>query len=478
MIIQPFSAISPVNSSVTPSTQEQFRIETDTMGEVRVPLTAYWGAQTQRAVENFPVSGLRLPIPVIRALALIKRYAAEVNAALGQLPEELSKVIIQASEEAYEGKWDDQFPVDLFQTGSGTSSNMNMNEVLANRASELLGKARGSKAVHPNDHVNRGQSSNDVFPTALHIAVRLELPTLIKELKDLEESFARKAEEFSQVVKLGRTHLMDAVPLTLGQEFSAYRTQIRNGISRIEGCFPRLEELALGGTAVGTGINAHPRFAIEVISRIAQRTGIPFRPAGNYFEALSARDALVETMGALNTLAVSLMKIGNDLRLMASGPRGGFGEIELPALQPGSSIMPGKVNPVILEMIIQVAAHVMGSHLTVTIAGQNGPLELNIMQPLIAHHTLFSIQILRESVRLLRTRCVEGIRADPDRCAYWVEWSLALITPLAMRIGYDRAATIAYQAHKDRKTIREVLLEQKILPEKEIAELLDPRKMI
>jgi len=355
---------------------------------------------------------------------------------------------------------------------------MNVNEVIANRACEILGKPRGSKAVHPNDHVNRGQSSNDVFPTALHIALRLELATLVDQLKALHESLIKKVEEFAGIIKLGRTHLQDAVPMTLGQEFSAYATQVLYGIQRIEGCYPRLEELALGGTAIGTGINAHPRFAPEVISRIARRTGVGFVPAKNYFEALSARDSAVEVMGALNTLAVSFMKIANDLRLLASGPRGGLGEIELPSLQPGSSIMPGKVNPVIPEMMIQVAAHVMGSHLSVTIGGQNAPLELNIMQPLIAYHTLFSTQILREGTRLLRERCIEGIRADAERCGYWVEWSLALVTPLALKIGYDRAAELAYRAVREKKTVREVLKETGILSQKEVEELLDPWSMV
>lgn len=455
-----------------------FRLESDSMGEVAVPESAYWGAQTQRAVENFPISGLRLPLPMIRALALVKRYAAEVNQELGLLEKPLAEAIIQAAEEVYSGRWDDQFPVDLFQTGSGTSSNMNVNEVIANRAAELLGKPRGSKAVHPNDHVNRGQSSNDVFPTALHIALRQELPLLVAELEGLARTFSQKSQEFSKILKLGRTHLQDAVPMTLGQEFSAYATQIEYGIQRIKNTYPRLEELALGGTAIGTGINTHPRFAPMVIARIAERTGIPFRPAANYFEALSARDAAVEVMGALNTLAVSWMKIANDLRLLSSGPRGALGEIELPALQPGSSIMPGKVNPVILEMVIQVAAFVMGAHLAVTIGGQNAPLELNIMQPLIAFETLFSLQLMRQAAVQFRERCVQGIHANEERCRQWIEWSLALVTPLALRIGYDQAAKIAYKAMEQKKTVRQILLEDKILSEEEVAEILDPWKMI
>ncbi|MCF6191781.1 MAG: class II fumarate hydratase [Candidatus Hydrothermae bacterium] len=455
------------------------RIEKDSMGEVQVPARAYWGAQTQRAVENFPISGYRIPRPMIRALGLIKRYAAQVNSELGQLDSKLADAIIQAAEEVMEGKWDEHFPVDVFQTGSGTSSNMNANEVIANRANELLGSPLGSRhPVHPNDHVNRGQSSNDVIPTAIHIAVREEMDALLKVLRDFEQTLNRKVEAFKDVVKIGRTHLQDAVPVTLGQEFSAYLTQIRHNIRRIEHTLPHVEELALGGTAVGTGLNAHPEFAPRVIRLIAERTGFPFREAENRFEALSARDAMVEVMGALNTLAVSLMKIANDLRLLSSGPRTGFAEIILPSLQPGSSIMPGKVNPVIPEMMIQVAAQVMGSHLTVTIGGQNAPLELNIMMPLIAYNVLESIRLLTNGVRTFDEKCVAGIQANRERCAELVEWSMALVTPLALKIGYDQAAQIAYEAYKTGKKVRDLVVEKGILTPEEAEKVLDPRNML
>lgn len=457
----------------------EIRIEKDSMGEVRVPAKAYWGAQTQRAVENFPISGYRIPRPMIRALGLIKRYAAEVNAELGLIDSKIADAIIQAAEEVIEGKWDDHFPVDIFQTGSGTSSNMNTNEVIANRANELLGSPLGTRhPVHPNDHVNRGQSSNDVIPTAIHISVREELEGLLRVLRKLEETFARKVEEFKDVVKIGRTHLQDAVPVTLGQEFSAYHSQIRHAIHRIEHTLPHVEELALGGTAVGTGLNAHPEFAPRVIQKIAERTGFPFREAENRFEALSARDAMVEVMGALNTLAVSLMKIANDLRLLSSGPRTGFAEIFLPSLQPGSSIMPGKVNPVIPEMMIQVAAQVMGNHLTVTIGGQNAPLELNIMMPLIAHNVLESIKLLTHGVQTFDEKCVAGIQANRERCAELVEWSMALVTPLALKIGYDQAAQIAYEAYKTGKKVRDLVVEKGILSAEEAEKVLDPRSML
>jgi fumarate hydratase class II len=457
----------------------QFRIEKDSMGEVRVPATAYWGAQTQRALENFPVSGYRIPVPMIRAIAMVKRYAAEVNAELGLLAPDLARAIIQAGEEIIEGKWDDQFPLDVFQTGSGTSTNMNVNEVMANRANEILGQPLGArKPVHPNDHINRGQSSNDVIPTAIHIAVRMELEGLLSALEGLAGAFSAKAEEFKDVLKIGRTHLMDAVPMTLGQEFSGYAQQMKNGMARIRATLPRVEELALGGTAIGTGVNTHREFAPGVIAKIAERTGIPFREAPNKFEALGARDAMVELMGALNTLAVSLIKIANDLRLLASGPRTALGEISLPSLQPGSSIMPGKVNPVIPEMTLQVAAFVMGSHLMVTIGGQNGPLELNMMMPLIGYQTLTCIRVLTNCLVLLNEKCVSGIEADVERCEQLIEWSMALVTPLALKIGYDRAAQIAYRAHKERKTVREVLIAENILPPDEIDRILDPRQML
>ena len=459
--------------------KQEFRNESDSMGEVKIPEWAYWGAQTQRAVENFGVSPLRIPTPLIHALAIIKKHAARVNARLGLVDEKLADAIVQAAEEIQRGEWDDHFPIDVFQTGSGTSWNMNTNELIANRANEILGEPRGTrKPVHPNDHVNRGQSSNDVIPTAVHIANRVELEPLFASLRHLISTIRKKEEAFSQLVKLGRTHLQDAVPMTLGQEFSGFRVQVEKAITRIEYTRAHLEELALGGTALGTGLNAHPDFGEEVAKEIAHETGIPFRSAPNKFEAIATRDAQVELMGALNTYATSLMKIANDLRILASGPRGGFGEIVLPTLQPGSSIMPGKVNPVIPEMIIQVAAHINGKAVSVTIAGQNSPLELNMMHPLIAYETLSAISLLTESSNALADRCFAGIEADEERLAFWIEWSLALVTPLATEIGYDKAAKLAYQAYREKRQIREIVRESGVLPEEKIAELLDPKKMV
>lgn len=456
-----------------------FRSEKDTMGEVKVPDWAYWGAQTQRAIDNFAVSGLRMPPPLIAALGLIKKYAAEANRDLGLLDPRLAEAIARAAEEVADGKWNEHFPVDVFQTGSGTSTNMNANEVIANRANELLSSPSGSKKpVHPNDHVNLGQSSNDVFPSAIHIAVRLQLNALIESLRQLHTSLEHKSEEFKEVVKIGRTHLQDAVPMTLGQEFSGYASQMEHAIRRIERTLGDLEELALGGTAIGTGLNAHPEFASRVIQKIRERTGIPFRQASNRFEALANRDALVELMGVLNTVAVSLMKISNDLRLLSSGPQTGLGEITLPSLQPGSSIMPGKVNPVIPEMMIQVAAQVMGNHLAVTIGGQNAPLELNMMMPMMAHNVLFSVQILTTGIHLLTEKCIMGIEANSAKCEDWVEKSLALVTPLARKLGYDKAAQIAQKAFREKKTIRELVLDEGILSESEVDEILDPRHML
>jgi fumarate hydratase class II len=455
------------------------RSESDTMGEVALPAWAYWGAQTQRAVENFGVSDKRIPPLMIQALGLIKQTAAEVNAELGTVPKDLAQAIAKASGEVREGRWNQHFPIDVFQTGSGTSWNMNANEVIANRANELLGSPLGTKKpVHPNDHVNRGQSSNDVIPTAIHIADRMAAGQLLRALEELERSLSAKAGQFAGVIKIGRTHLQDAVPVTLGQEFSGYATQIRKGLKRLRNVLPHLEELALGGTAVGTGLNAHPEFAPRVIQRVAARTKLPFRQAENLFEALACRDAQAELMGALNVLAGSLLKIGNDLRLLSSGPRAGLGEIKLPSLQPGSSIMPGKVNPVIPEMVIQAAVYVKGKVASVGLAAASAPLELNIMMPLIAYETLDSLSLLAETARVLAERCIRGIEADPERCADWVEWSLALVTPLATRIGYDRAAEIAYRAFKEKKTVRRLLGESDLLPPEEVDKVLDPKSMI
>jgi fumarate hydratase class II len=458
---------------------EGIRTESDTMGQVSVPAGAYWGAQTQRAVENFDVSDKRIPRPLIRALGAIKGYAAEVNAELGALPEELAGAIVRAAGEMGEGRWDEHFPIDVFQTGSGTSWNMNANEVIANRANELLGAPLGQKSpVHPNDHVNRGQSSNDVIPTAIHVADRLAAEELMAALRALEASLAEKAGALSDVIKIGRTHLQDAVPVTLGQEFSGYAAQIGKAIRRLENTFPHLEELALGGTAVGTGLNAPPDFAARVIERIARHTGLPFRQADNLYEALACRDAQAELMGALDVLAGSLLKIANDLRLLSSGPRAGLGEITLPALQPGSSIMPGKVNPVIPEMVLQAAVYVKGQAVSVGVAAASAPLELNIMMPLIAYCTLDALSLLANTCRALDERCIRGIQANRERCAEWVEWSLALVTPLATRIGYDRAAEIAYRAFKEGKTVRQVVTDSGLLGPEEVEAILDPRSMV
>lgn len=458
---------------------QSFRTESDTMGQVQVPSWAYYGAQTQRAIDNFQISEYRLPKLMIRALGLIKMSAALANKGLGVLAPDLADAIVQAAREVAEGRWDEHFPIDVFQTGSGTSSNMNANEVISNRANEILGSSLGSKKpVHPNDHVNRGQSSNDVFPTAVHVADRLAADPLLGALDILADSLKRKEEEFAQVVKLGRTHLQDAVPMTLGQEFSAFRVQIEKCRERIVRCLPNLEDLPLGGTAIGTGLNAEPDYAEHAVAALAKETGIPFKASANKFEGIAARDAQVELMGALNTLATALMKIANDLRLLASGPRGALGEIVLPSLQPGSSIMPGKVNPVIPEMVIQAAAFVNGKAVSVTIAGQNSPLQLNMMNPLIAHETLSSMEILANACTTLARKGIDGLEADEERCADWIEWSLALVTPLATKIGYDKAAALAYKAFKEKRKIREVLLDEKILSPEDLDRILDPRSML
>jgi fumarate hydratase class II len=457
-----------------------FRIEKDSMGEVRVPAKAYYGAQSQRAVENFRVSGQPMPLSVVHAVTLVKGLAAEVNAGLGILPPPLAEAVSRAAREVLEGKFDDQFVVDVFQTGSGTSTNMNVNEVLANRANELLGKPLGGNApVHPNDHVNRCQSSNDVIPSAIRIAARRELSDrLLPALAALRDALSEKAAEFSDVLKIGRTHLQDAVPVTLGQEFSGYASQVDHGIRRVKAVFADLEELPLGGTAVGTGLNAHPEFAVRTIAEIARTTGIPFRPAENRFEAMGAQDPLVAAGGALKGIAASLMKIAHDLRLLSSGPRCGIGEIDLPSLQPGSSIMPGKVNPVILETTIQVAAQVIGNDAVITLGGSLGVLELNVMLPVMARNLLESVSLLSAVSSLLASRCVAGIAPNRVRCGELVEQSLAMVTPLAVRIGYNKAAELAHEAYHTGKTIRKLLTEKGVLPAAEIDEVLDPRKMI
>ncbi|MHB2022823.1 MAG: class II fumarate hydratase [Mycobacteriales bacterium] len=435
---------------------EDFRVEHDSMGEVRVPRAAKWRAQTQRAIENFPVSGVGIDRALIHALAAIKGAAAEVNAELGVLDDDVAKAISQAAAQVAAGSWDAEFPLDVFQTGSGTSSNMNANEVIATLAEELLGAP-----VHPNDQVNASQSSNDTFPSAIHIAATAGIvEDLIPALQRLAEALAGKAEEFAAVVKSGRTHLMDATPVTLGQEFGGYAAAIRTGIERLEGGLPRIAELPLGGTAVGTGINAPAGFAAKVIERLVGSLGLPLSEARDHFEAQGARDALVEASGLLRVIAVSLYKIANDLRWMSSGPRAGLGEIRLPDLQPGSSIMPGKVNPVIPEATCQVVAQVIGNDAAVAFGGAAGNLELNVMLPVIGRNLLESIRLLANISRLLADRCVAGITADEARCRYYAESSPSIVTALNRYLGYEEAAKVAKVALAEGKTIREVVIER------------------
>ncbi|MER5686487.1 class II fumarate hydratase [Streptomyces sp. NPDC002205] len=432
----------------------EYRIEHDSMGEVKVPAHAKWRAQTQRAVENFPISGRRLERAHIEALARIKAAAAKVNAELEVLDPDIADAIQDAAGEVADGRWDAHFPIDVFQTGSGTSSNMNTNEVVATLATERLGRE-----VHPNDHVNASQSSNDVFPSSIHIAATAAVTgELIPALDHLAAALERKSAEFATVVKSGRTHLMDATPVTLGQEFGGYAAQIRYGIERLNASLPRLAELPLGGTAVGTGINTPPGFSAAVIAEVARVTGLPLTEARDHFEAQGARDGLVETSGQLRTIAVSLTKISNDLRWMASGPRTGLAEISLPDLQPGSSIMPGKVNPVIPEAVLMVAAQVMGNDATVAVAGAAGNFELNVMLPVIAKNLLESIRLLANVSRLLADRTVDGITADVERAREYAESSPSVVTPLNKYIGYEEAAKVAKKSLAERRTIREVVL--------------------
>ncbi|GAB4267670.1 MAG: class II fumarate hydratase [Deferrisomatales bacterium] len=455
------------------------RIEHDTLGPVPVPEEALWGAQTERARANgIPVG--RLPWALLDALVRVKKGAARVNAELGLIPGEVGRAIEQAADEILAGQAREAFPLSPFQTGSGTSTHMNVNEVLANRANELLGGRRGEKApVHPNDHVNRCQSSNDVFPTAIHVAARKELVgRLVPAAARLGRALTEKAQEFAGVIKLGRTHLMDALPVTLGQEFGAYARQVEQGAARIQRAGRDLLELPLGGTAVGTGVNAHPEFAPRVIAWLSRELGEAFVRAADPFEAQGGRDACVGVSGALRGLAVSLSKIANDLRWMASGPHGGLGEIRLPALQPGSSIMPGKVNPVVPEAVIQAAAQVVGNDAVVAQGGMGGVLELNLMMPVIARNLLESVALLAGACRLLAERCVAGIEADPVRCRALVEGSLALVTPLARSVGYDVAARVAKRAQERGVSLLEAALELGVAPEEQLRTLLDPQTML
>jgi fumarate hydratase, class II len=456
---------------------EQSRVERDSMGEVEVPAGAYYGASTQRAVDNFPISGIRFGRRFVWALGLIKGSAATVAADRGHLPPEEAKAIRAAADEVVEGSLDDHFPLDVFQTGSGTSTNTNANEVIARRARELLGEIEGRR-VHPNDHVNVGQSSNDVIPTAIHVAAAAAIAEdLIPQLEALAAALRAKAAEFDHVVKSGRTHLMDATPVTLGQEFGGYATQIAKGAERLGKVLPELEELALGGTAVGTGINAPEGFAAAVIELLAERTGLAFREAEDHFEAQAAKDAAVMTSGAVKTVAVSLFKIANDLRWLGSGPTSGLAEIRLPDLQPGSSIMPGKVNPVIPEMVMQVAAQVVGNDATVTWAAANGNFELNVMMPVLAQNLLQSIGLLAAAASGLRQRCVTGITANEDRATELVERNAIVVTALNPHIGYDNGALVAKEALATGRSVREVVLERGFLSEEELDAVLDLRRM-
>jgi fumarate hydratase class II len=455
------------------------RIEKDSMGEMTVPAGAYWGAQTQRAVENFPISGYRFGRRFIRAMGLIKQCSAKVNRDLGKLDGRLCDLIARAAQEVIDGKLDEQFVLDIFQTGSGTSTNMNANEVISNRAIELAGGRIGSRdPVHPNDHVNMGQSSNDVIPTAIHVALGEALQhDLHPALMLLAEKLRRKAHAFDGIVKIGRTHLQDATPVRLGQEFAGYARQAELAAQRAFKAVRALRELSIGGTAVGTGINTHPEFGRRICAELCRVTSMEFVEAEDHFEAQSAKDAVCEASGQLKTVAAGLTKVAHDIRMLASGPRCGIGEIQLPATQPGSSIMPGKVNPVMCEMLIQVCAQVIGNDLATTIACRDGHYELNVMMPLMAHNTLESVRLLSSACRVFAERCAAGIEANEKRCAELIEGSLAMCTSLAPIIGYDRAAAIAKEAFATGKTVRQIAREQKVLSDDELTRVLDPMSM-
>jgi fumarate hydratase class II len=459
--------------------RERFRIEKDALGEMKVPEKAYWGAETQRAIENFPISDLRFPRRFLRALGMLKKASAMVNMELALLRQELGEAISLAAQEVMEGKFDDQFVVDIFQTGSGTSTNMNANEVIANRANELLGgKIGDKKPIHPNDHVNLGQSSNDIIPSSMHLAALEAIQgDLLPALKNLHRSLEQKSKDFDRIMKIGRTHLQDATPIRLGQEFSGYASMVQHGIRRVENVRKHLAELAIGGTAVGTGMNTHPKFAGLVVQKINEMTGISFREAENHFEAQGAKDAAVEASSALKTLAVSLMKIANDIRWLSSGPRCGLGEILLPEVQPGSSMMPGKVNPVIPEALCQVAAQVIGNDAIIALGGLSGNFELNVMMPVMAYNLLHSVSLLTKASLVFSQKCIQDLKANEERCREMIEKSLAMVTALSPHIGYDAAARMAREAYESGKTVREVALEKGVLPEKELEKILDPRRM-
>ncbi|KAJ3002267.1 fumarase fum1 [Thoreauomyces humboldtii] len=473
--------LSARSFSTVPASMQGFRVEKDTMGELQVPADKYWGAQTQRSLMNFDIGGEteRMPYPVIKAFAIVKKAAAKVNARTG-LDEKVASAIVQAADEVIAGKHKEHFPLVVWQTGSGTQTNMNVNEVLSNRAIEILGGKLGSKTpVHPNDHVNNGQSSNDTFPTAMHVAAVIEIhQRLVPALEKLHAALQAKENEFSKIVKIGRTHLQDATPLTLGQEFSGYATQVEYGIQRVQAALPRLLNLAQGGTAVGTGLNTKIGFDVKIAEQIAKDTGLPFKTAPNKFEALAAHDAIVEASGALNTLAVSLNKIANDIRLLGSGPRCGLGELRLPENEPGSSIMPGKVNPTQCEAMTMVCAQVMGNNTAITIAGAQGHFELNVFKPVMIRNLLHSVRILADASTSFTDKCVSGIEANEKRIGSLLNESLMLVTALNPYIGYDNAAKAAKKAHKEGTTLVEATVSLGLLTEEEFKKYVKPEEMI
>lgn len=457
---------------------EDYRVEEDSLGEMQVPADAYWGAQTQRAVENFPISGITFGRRFIRALGIVKKAAAQANEELGMIEEDEAAAIVEAADEVIAGEHDDQFPVDIFQTGSGTSSNMNANEVIANRAAEIYGAEIGDRVIHPNDHVNFGQSSNDVIPTAMHVsALEAVEKDVLPALDTLREALAEKEEEYDGVVKTGRTHLQDATPVRVGQEFGGYRSQVEKGLARVDYVREHLSELALGGTAVGTGLNTHPDFPALAADYISDETGIEFREADNHFEAQAAHDAMAEAHGALRTIAGSLNKIANDLRLLASGPRNGLGEIDQPENQPGSSIMPGKINPVVAEAVNQVHKQVVGNDTTVEYGAAEGQIDLNLYKPVLAHNFLESAELISNVSETFANKFVRKLDVDAEHCEEQVEQSMALATALNPHIGYDKASKAAKEALKEGKTVRQVVIEKGYLDEEEANEIIDPEAM-
>eukprot|EP00250_Pteridium_aquilinum_P010366 c19335_g1_i1 orf=465-1958(-) len=475
-----FTLLRTPSPSRSISVLAEFREEKDTFGPIKVPADKYWGAQTQRSLQNFEIGGARerMPDQVVQAFGILKKSAAKVNATYGLDPK-IANAIMEAAQEVADGKLNAHFPLVVWQTGSGTQSNMNANEVIANRAAEILGKRVGDKAVHPNDHVNMSQSSNDTFPTVMHIAAAIEINTrLLRKLEGLHNALAGKAEEFKDIVKIGRTHLQDAVPLTLGQEFSGYVTQVKYGIERVKNTLPRLYQLAQGGTAVGTGLNTKKGFDVKIAEAVAEETGLPFVTAENKFEALATHDAIVELSGALNTLAVSLNKIANDVRFLGSGPRCGLGELLLPENEPGSSIMPGKVNPTQCEALTMVCAQVMGNHVAITVGGASGHFELNVFKPLIANSVLQSLRLLGDATESFRKNCVVGIEPNRRRISQILRESLMLVTALNPKIGYDKAALVAKTAHKEGTTLKEAALKLGVLTEEEFDTYVVPEKML